>query len=129
MIQVEALLAAGAVALAAGLGLRLLSWRGRRLLDLRGLGAAGAPYVIYFTSEDCTVCRTHQEPALARFPGLDVRRVDAVAERELADRFHVYTVPTTVVVDPEGTARHVNYGYTTAAKLRTQLEQVAATPA
>lgn len=50
-----------------------------------------------------------------------IDKVDAVAERTLADRFHVYTLPTTVVMSAEGRAVHVNYGYAAAKKLERQL--------
>ena len=85
--------------------------------------AAREPYVLYFTGEGCTVCRTHQEPALAKLGAVRVDKVDAIAERALADRFHVYTLPTTVVMSPEGRALHVNYGYATAPKLERQLAE------
>jgi len=44
-----------------------------------------------------------------------------IVERDLADRFHVYTLPTTVVMSPEGRSLHVNYGYAPAIKLERQL--------
>jgi hypothetical protein len=122
--QLWALAAAGAVVLAAA-GLEL--WRSRharaRALGLPAAAAAGAvePYILYFTGENCAVCRTHQEPALAKLAGVRIDKVDAIAERELADRFHVYTLPTTVVMSPEGRSLHVNYGYAAANKLERQL--------
>jgi hypothetical protein len=82
---------------------------------------ASDPYILYFTGESCTVCKTHQEPALARLDGVRIDKVDAVADRILADRFHVYTLPTTVVMAPDGRAVHVNYGYAAAPKLQRQL--------
>lgn len=91
----------------------------------RAIGAASTPaadpYILYFTGEGCTVCRTHQEPALARLGSVRIEKVDAIADRVLADRFHVYTLPTTVVMSPQGTALHVNYGYAPAPKLQRQL--------
>ena len=93
----------------------------------RALGAtaeaASEPYLLYFTGEGCTVCRTHQEPALAKLGFVRVDKVDAIAERALAERFHVYTLPTTVVMSPEGRALHVNYGYAAAPKLERQLAE------
>lgn len=125
--QLWALVAAGAVVLAAA-GLEL--WRSRHA-RARALGVpvalAGAPqteaapYILYFTGESCTVCRTHQEPALAKLVGVRIDKVDAIAERELSDRFHVYTLPTTVVMSPEGRSLHVNYGYAPTRKLERQL--------
>ena len=78
---------------------------------------------VHFTGEGCTVCRTHQEPALAKLGEVRVEKVDAIADRELADRFHVYTLPTTVVMSAEGHALHVNYGYAPANKLNRQLNE------
>ena len=122
-VQVWALAVAGVVVLAAA-GLELVrSARARR----RATGATSAPshepYILYFTGEGCTVCRTHQEPALAKLAGVRVDKVDAIAERELADRFQVYTLPTTVVMAADGTALHVNYGYAPANKLDRQLAE------
>ena len=98
------------------------------------------PYILYFTGEDhylyrsagrtgegCTVCRTHQDPALARLGDVRVDKVDAVAERGLADRFHVYMLPTTVVMAADGHALHVNYGYAPAPKLERQLAEARRT--
>jgi len=121
--QLWALAVVGAVVLAAAC---LEVFRARRA-RARTVGAtadaASEPYVLYFTGEGCTVCRTHQEPALAKLGSVRVDKVDAIAERELADRFHVYTLPTTVVMSPEGRALHVNYGYATAPKLERQLAE------
>jgi thiol-disulfide isomerase/thioredoxin len=119
--QLWAAAAAGTVVLAAA-GLEL--WRSRHARK-HALGVAAAPatepYILYFTGEGCTVCRTHQEPALAKLSGVRIDKVDAIEERELADRFHVYTLPTTVVMSPEGRSLHVNYGYAPATKLERQL--------
>jgi thioredoxin-like negative regulator of GroEL len=81
------------------------------------------PYILYFTGDGCTVCRTHQEPALAKLGEVRVDKVDAIADRALADRFHVYTLPTTVVMSRDGSALHVNYGYAPAPKLERQLAE------
>ena len=122
--QLWALAAAGAVVLVAA-GLEL--WRSRharaRALGLTASVASDAvePYILYFTGESCSVCRTHQEPALAKLAGVRIDKVDAIAERELADRFHVYTLPTTVVMSREGRSLNVNYGYAPATKLERQL--------
>jgi hypothetical protein len=122
-IQLWAVAAVGIVVLAAA-GLEV--YRSRRARSKAvGVSAAAAaePYIVYFTGENCTVCRTHQEPALARLDGVRVDKVDAIADRTLADRFHVYTLPTTVVMAPDGHAVHVNYGYAAAPKLQRQLAE------
>jgi thioredoxin-like negative regulator of GroEL len=122
-IQLLALAVAGIVVLAAA-GLEAYrSSRARRLVARATSRPATDPYILYFTGENCTVCRTHQEPALAKLGQVRVDKVDAIAERELADRFQVYTLPTTVVMTAEGRALHVNYGYAPAKKLDRQLAE------
>lgn len=117
-------LAVAAIAVVVAAGVEV--FRSRRAKSrVVGVGvsqeASTEPYIIYFTGDSCTVCRTHQEPALARLGSIRVDKVDAVADRVLADRYHVYTLPTTVVIAPDGRALHVNYGYAPAPKLRSQL--------
>jgi hypothetical protein len=129
--QLWALAVVGAVVLAAAC-LEIFRARTARRLSLAASpsGPAGHlpmngedPYIIYFTGDNCTVCRTHQEPALARLRDIRIDRVDALAERTLADQFHVYTLPTTVVMAADGRALHVNYGYAPAPKLERQLAE------
>jgi thioredoxin-like negative regulator of GroEL len=121
--QLLALAVVGIVVLAAAC-LELL--RARRARS-RAAGASAAPatdpYILYFTGDSCTVCKTHQEPALARLGDVRIDKVDAVEERTLADRFHVYTLPTTVVMGADGRALHINYGYAPAPKLERQLTE------
>jgi hypothetical protein len=121
--QLWAVAVAGAVVLAAAC---LEVFRARRAQS-RTVGAIAAPasdpYILYFTGDGCTVCKTHQEPALAKLGAVRIDKVDAIADRTLADRFNVYTLPTTVVMTSEGRALHVNYGYATAPKLERQLEE------
>ncbi len=120
-VQLWALAVVGAVVLAAASLETFRSRRARRLAAGATAAPARDPYILYFTGESCTVCRTHQEPALSRLGAVRIDKVDAVAERALADRFHVYTLPTTVVMAPDGRALHVNYGYAPAPKLERQL--------
>src|SRR5262249_9891263 len=72
------------------------AWRARRLAAGVTSTASGQPYILYFTGDSCTVCKTHQEPALSRLSDVRIDKVDAVVDRGLAERFHVYTLPTTV---------------------------------
>jgi thioredoxin-like negative regulator of GroEL len=121
--QLWAVAVVGVVVLAAA-GLEAArALRARR----RAIGATAAPasqpYILYFTGEGCTVCRTHQDPALAKLGSVRIDKVDAIADRPLADRFHVYTLPTTVVMSADGRALHVNYGYAPAPKLQRQLAE------
>jgi thiol-disulfide isomerase/thioredoxin len=111
------------------LGLR---WRTARLRRpsardvLVRLAAGGSPLVMAFTTPECVPCRTMQRPALEelerRYPGrVEVREVDAAAVPDLADRFGIMTVPSTVVIDPQGGIVAINYGLARWEKLATQL--------
>jgi thiol-disulfide isomerase/thioredoxin len=125
--QLLALAVVGVVVLAAAC-LEVFRARRARAKTVGAIAApASDPYIVYFTGEGCTVCRTHQEPALAKLGAVRIDKVDAVADRTLADRFNVYTLPTTVVMTPEGRALHVNYGYATAPKLERQLAEARGT--
>lgn len=133
-VYLWAVAVAGMVVLAAAC-LELFRARVARRRVLGPSGPAGhlamngeEPYILYFTGESCSVCRTHQEPALARLGPVRIDKVDAVAERDLADRFSVYTLPTTVVMSAAGTALHVNYGYAPAPKLERQLAEARQAP-
>ena len=121
--QLLALAVAGVVVLAAACLELVRARRARRKVVGAVASPASDPYILYFTGDGCTVCRTHQEPALAKLGAVRIDKVDAIADRTLADRFHVYTLPTTVVMTPEGRALHVNYGYATAPKLERQLAE------
>jgi hypothetical protein len=125
--QLWAVAVVGTVVLATACLEAIRSLRARRQAVGATAVPASEPYILYFTGEGCTVCRTHQEPALAKL-GSSVRidKVDALADRPLADRFHVYTLPTTVVMSTDGRALHVNYGYAAAPKLERQLAEAKA---
>ena len=121
--QLWALAVAGVIVLAAA-GLETFrASRARRRVAGATSSAADEAYILYFTGDSCTVCKTHQEPALSRLDGVRIEKIDAIADRVMADRFHVYTLPTTVVMAADGRALHVNYGYAPAPKLERQLAE------
>ena len=111
---------------AAGLE-RYRASRASRVALLATGATAREPYILYFTGDGCTVCKTHQEPALAKLGDVRIDHVDAIAQRELAERFNVYTLPTTIVMSRDGKPAHINYGYAPAPKLHQQLLEVRGT--
>ncbi len=121
--------------LAVLVGLAALGWlavqlRRRALLgQARGDVSGDHPTLLYFSTPQCAQCRAQQWPAieraLASFTDVFVQKIDALAEPQLADRWGVLTVPTTILVDRTGQVRAVNYGLASASKLAGQLAQVA----
>jgi len=85
--------------------------------------------ILAFSSEDCRQCHTLQQPALERLlkqsgDRIKVVDVDAVTQHDLTERYKVLTVPTTVVLDTEGNAHAVNYGFANTQKLQEQVNAI-----
>ncbi len=129
----ERLLIAVAVALAGVvvyLGLKLAH---RARVSRRGPGLPegwreGSPGILYFSSRTCTPCRA-QGKAVERLGenaegALNLVKIDVNREPELAEKWSVLTVPTTVVLDSGGRIQTVNHGAASEKKLRRQLEGV-----
>lgn len=125
----EPLLALGTLLAAAACVWLWLVWRRHRtrragahdLVRTYDAGRAGA-LVLAFTTPDCAPCKTVQRPILEslelEFPGQVVtREIDALDAHDLAERFGILTVPSTVVIGPDGEVRAVNHGAATADRL------------
>jgi thioredoxin-like negative regulator of GroEL len=90
--------------------------------------------ILAFSTVQCTQCHTLQAPALervraARLGMVEVVEIDAIASPELADRYRIMTVPSTVVLDARGRAVAVNYGYADTRTLLQQVDDVLASQA
>ncbi len=86
----------------------------------------GTPGVLYFTTPDCVTCKAAQKPALRalaqRLPGsVQVIEIDAMDNAAMAREWSVLSVPTTFVLDRDGTPRQVNHGFASTDKLAGQL--------
>jgi thioredoxin-like negative regulator of GroEL len=84
------------------------------------------PSILYFTGEACTICHTAQRPALrALAVGIDsaieIREIDIAVEPDLARRYRVMSLPTTIVLDAAGQVTDINVGFVTGEVLRRQL--------
>jgi thiol-disulfide isomerase/thioredoxin len=128
----------GGAALAISLSRRAVAIRDRRIvqrlrdeLPINADRASHVPRIIYFTTTSCVVCRMQQQPVmeelLDKLPELEIRKYDAVEKRELADRYGVLSVPTTVVYDRDGELVGINRGFAPAAVLYAQVTGVEIT--
>ncbi len=126
--------------------LSLFAWLGRLFVDKRALAAPAIHgmaaikgedvslhfiRILAFSSADCKQCHQLQAPALQRVQQIHgekvtVVEVDAVHSPELVQRYHVLTVPTTVVLDASGQAQAVNYGFANTQRLLDQVDVVLA---
>jgi len=118
-----------------------LVWGGRLFVERqRKLALAAAPLageppgqregkirILAFSSDACTQCHTLQQPVLRRIQALrgddiDVVEIDAPGSLELADRYRILTVPSTVLLNAAGEVFAVNYGFANLNKLQQQID-------
>jgi thioredoxin 1 len=87
--------------------------------------ATGKPLLLYFRSDTCAPCvaQGHYVRQLQAEYGdrFLIRKVDVEAEQAITERYGVFTLPTTLIVDSSGAVKHANYGLTDAVKLASQL--------
>lgn len=105
---------------------RLRARRGTSELDGYRLGDAT---LVYFSSPVCAPCRAVQRPAVERFKQavgetFRVIEVDASVRPDIAERWGVFSLPTTVFIDSHGNPRTVNPGVTTTETLLAQAKQI-----
>ena len=107
---------------------RYLHLRRLRTVALAPGPARGRPMVLYFRSDSCAPCQT-QAPYLRDLEEtygsrLSVQMIDADINKDMASRFGVITLPTTLILDRSGEVKHINYGLTTTSKLSQQMEKI-----
>ncbi len=93
--------------------------------------AAAPVSILAFSSADCHQCHQLQMPALqrvmkARASDVSVVEIDAPSSPALTQRYRVLTLPTTVVLDADGRAHAVNYGFANTQRLLEQVDEVLA---
>lgn len=95
---------------------------------LRRLGRVDSPeklLLLYFRSDQCAPCVTqaHYLDQVARQwnGSLTIQKIDTDAEPDKARQYGIFTLPTTILIDPAGRVRQVNYGLANVQKLSQQL--------
>jgi thiol-disulfide isomerase/thioredoxin len=91
---------------------------------------ANLPAILYFTTPTCIPCRTVQKPALIELQaelgaGIQVLEIDSLEQPEVADRWGVFSAPTTFILDREHKPQKVNRGVASAETLKKQLQAIA----
>jgi thiol-disulfide isomerase/thioredoxin len=85
----------------------------------------GQPTLLYFWSAACGLCpsqRRHVEQVAQQWSDrLAVRFVNADEEQEQTAVYQILTLPTTIILDPQGQVQAINYGLTPARKLSEQV--------
>src|SRR5579883_1801204 len=131
LIRLGVLLLALLLIVALVQGGRLFVARRRRLAlasePLRELPPGNRLRILSFGSADCSQCHTLQEPTRRRLqalrgPDIEVVEIDAPASPDLASRYHILTLPSTVLLNPAGEPLAVNYGFANLEKLQAQID-------
>jgi len=114
-----------------GLGLLWWTWQYYKSRLLHAIqqpaeAAGGKPTLLYFTGEYCAPCKFQQTPVVEKLRAklgnsVRVKIIDVSVQPDLASRYKVLTLPTTVILDRRGQVAHINYGVTAQGKLETQL--------
>ena len=93
-------------------------------------GEAGPVRVLAFSTPQCQQCRLLQKPALeevaVQTEQVEILSIDALEQPELAERYGILTVPSTVVLAPNGRASAVNYGFAPSKLLLAQIADASA---
>lgn len=112
------------------IGLLWLAWHLYKGLLVRQISVSGQnrgkPTLLYFTADYCTTCRLRQTPVVQELVArlgncVAVEAYDVTKNQDLAKKYKVLTLPTTVIINREGQVNAVNYGLTSLAKLEQQL--------
>jgi thiol-disulfide isomerase/thioredoxin len=113
-----------------GLGLLWLAWQYYKVKTIKTVQPVEVitdkPNLLYFTGEYCLACEFQQTPIIEAIStklgdSIIVKKYDVSIHPELASRYKVLTLPTTIIVNELGQITHVNYGVARQEKLETQL--------
>ena len=114
--------------LAVFLAFRYLHLRRARRAALVTDAVSDRPTVMYFRSDSCAPCHTqaHYLQNLEESYGsrLVIQEIDADVQKDVAGRYGVFTLPTTLILDRSGEVQYINYGLTATTKLAQQMEKV-----
>ena len=116
------------LAAAVYLTVRYLHIRRASRASISGSSEGDRPVLLYFRSDSCAPCVTQnyylQDLASQYENRLAIRKIDADIDRDVASRYGIFTLPTTLFVDQGGEVKYINYGLTPTNRLAQQLESL-----
>ncbi len=116
------------LAAAVYLTVRTLHMRRASRASISGSNKDEGPVLLYFRSDSCAPCVTQnhylQDLASQYENRFAIRKIDADIDRDAANRYGIFTLPTTLVVDQGGEIKYINYGLTRTNRLAQQLESL-----
>jgi thioredoxin 1 len=116
------------LAAAVYLTVRTLHKRRASRASISGSNKDDRPVLLYFRSDSCAPCVTQnhylQDLASQYENRFAIRKIDADIDRDAANQYGIFTLPTTLVVDQGGEVKYINYGLTRTNKLAQQLESL-----
>lgn len=125
---VERLIIAGIIIIVGAVAYSLFKqWHLHNIGQLE-TAVAGTPTILYFQSESCAAC-----PTQSRFLDqlnqvqngrLTIQKINADQELETANKYRVFTLPTTILMDAKGNVHKINYGLTNTQKLDKQISEI-----
>jgi len=105
-----------------------VGWLNRGETAVSAITSLATPTLLYFRSDTCAVCPTqgrYVEEVVKGWNGrLAIQKIDTDTEPETAQRYGVMSLPTTILIDHNGSVQDINYGLTNARKLNKQVERV-----
>ncbi|HEY4691040.1 MAG TPA: thioredoxin domain-containing protein [Anaerolineae bacterium] len=106
----------------------LLSAQRRQAVAASRRDCVGRPSLLVFTSPTCAPCKLQQMPIVNRLMDewgdrISLRVIDVTEQPDMATRFGVWSLPTTIVLDGSGHVEAINQGIAGAVKLREQFER------
>ena len=80
--------------------------------------------ILYFRSDHCGAClaQGHYLEALEAHYRMLIEPIDVEQAPELARQDNIMTLPTTILIDDQGSVRHINPGLANPFKLTRQLD-------
>ena len=91
---------------------------------------SGRPAILVFTSPTCGPCKLQQMPILNRLmvdwqDKIDMSVIDVTEQPDVASRYGVWSLPTTIVLDADRQVAAINQGVASDRKLREEFEKVS----